>query len=153
MSVSDPNQGGAAGWQNPEDSAIEALLRQARTVAVVGLSPKEERPSHGVARYLQEHGYRIVPVNPGHSAILGETCYPSLEEIPGDLQIDVVDVFRRPEEVPGVVEQLLRRGGVRALWLQLGVVAPEAARRAREAGLFVVMDRCMKIEHERLLGA
>ncbi|MDI3316191.1 MAG: CoA-binding protein [Bacillota bacterium] len=128
------------------------LLRRARTVAVVGLSPRPERPSHDVARYLQEHGYRIVPVNPGHDEILGERSYPSVESIPAELAVDVVDVFRRPEEVPGVVEQVLRRGSVGALWLQLGVIAPEAARKARDAGLLVVMDRCMKVEHRRLLG-
>ncbi|MBX5464070.1 MAG: CoA-binding protein [Clostridia bacterium] len=151
--MAESSPAGAAGWSNPDDGAIRELLREARTVAVVGLSPKPERPSHGVARYLQEHGYRIIPVNPGHAAILGEICYPSLQAIPAEVQVDVVDVFRRPEEVPGVVEETLRRGGVRALWLQLGVIAPEAARRAREAGLLVVMDRCMKVEHERLLGA
>jgi predicted CoA-binding protein len=126
---------------------IEALLRQIRTIAVVGLSPNPFRPSHGVAEYMQRHGYRIVPVNPGHTVILGERCYPDLEAVPEP--VDLVNVFRRPEQVPPVVEAAIRIGAP-ALWLQEGVIHEEAAARARAAGLFVVMDRCLLKEHRLL---
>jgi predicted CoA-binding protein len=131
------------------DETLRRILRESRTIAVVGLSADWFRPSYFAAKYLQEHGYRIVPVNPGHAEILGERCYPNLRAIPEP--VDVVDVFRRPEEVPPIVEDAIAIGA-RVLWLQIGVVHPEAARRAREAGLEVVMDRCMKIEHARLFG-
>lgn len=130
-----------------EDSAVLEILRTARTVAVVGLSPRPDRPSHRVASYLQQHGYRIVPVRPDGEEILGERVYRRLTDIP--VPVDVVDVFRRPEEVPGVVEDAIR-AKARALWLQEGVVHEEAAARARAAGLRVVMDRCMMKEHVRL---
>ena len=130
----------------PDDSYL-TILRTARTVAVVGLSPNPERPSHRVARYLQGQGYRIVPVNPTVESVLGERSYPSLAEIPEP--VDVVDVFRRSEEVPPLVEEALRIGA-KAVWMQEGVVHEEAAAKARAAGLAVVMDRCMLKEHERL---
>jgi predicted CoA-binding protein len=130
----------------PDDPYLP-ILREARTVAVVGLSPNPERPSHRVARYLQEQGYRIVPVNPTVQSVLGERSYPSLAEIPEP--VDVVDVFRRSEDVPPVVEQAIAIGA-RVVWMQEGVVHPEAAERARTAGLAVVMDRCMRKEHSRL---
>lgn len=126
---------------------IKSILKNSRTIAVVGLSPKENRPSNQVARYLQEVGYRIIPVNPGQSEILGETCYPSLLDIAEP--VDVVDIFRRVEEVPAVVEQAVRIRA-RAVWMQEGIVNEEAAALARRHGLLVVMDRCMKIDHATL---
>ncbi|HJW88871.1 MAG TPA: CoA-binding protein [Dehalococcoidia bacterium] len=126
---------------------IEGILKEARAVAVVGLSPKPDRPSYVVARYLQAQGYRIIPVNPNTQEILGEKAYPSLLSIPE--KVDIVDIFRRPEEVPPVVEEAIRIGA-KVVWMQEGIVHEGAAQRAREAGLKVVMDRCMKKEHQRL---
>ncbi len=134
---------------NPTDREIRQILETARTIAIVGLSDKPERDSHQVAAYLQAHGYRVIPVNPMVSEILGEKSYPSVSSIPE--QIDVVDVFRKPDAVMEIVEDAIQ-AGASAVWLQLGVVNLEAAGRAAEAGLQVVMDRCMKIEHKRLLG-
>lgn len=134
---------------NPTDREIRQILETARTIAIVGLSDKPERDSHQVAAYLQAHGYRVIPVNPMVSGILGEKSYPSVSSIPE--QIDVVDVFRKPDAVMEIVEDAIQ-AGASAVWLQLGVVNLEAAGRAAEAGLQVVMDRCMKIEHKRLLG-
>jgi predicted CoA-binding protein len=127
---------------------ISTLLKNCRTIAVVGLSPKENRPSNQVARYLQDVGYRIIPVNPGQKEILGETCYPSLLDIPEP--VDVVDIFRRSEEVLPVVEQAVKIKA-KAVWMQQGIINEEAARLARSNGLAVVMDRCMKIDHASLL--
>jgi len=134
---------------NPTDREIRQILETARTIAIVGLSDKPERDSHQVAAYLQAHGYRVIPVNPMVSEILGEKSYPSVSSIPE--QIDVVDVFRKPDAVMEIVEDAIQ-AGASAVWLQLGVVNLEAAGRAAEAGLQVVLDRCMKIEHKRLLG-
>jgi predicted CoA-binding protein len=131
------------------DEDILTILRSYRSVAVVGCSPDPARDSHGVARFLRSKGYRIVPVNPNTAEILGEACYPDLEEVPAP--VEVVDVFRRPEDVPGIVEEAVRVGAA-ALWLQEGVVNVEAARRAREEGLIVVMDRCMLKEWNRFAG-
>ena len=128
-------------------SAIEALLRSSRTIAVVGLSARRFRPSYGVAEYLQRAGYRIIPVNPLETEILGEKCYPDLESIPE--KVDIVDIFRRPEHVPDLVESAIRIGA-RAVWMQEDVVHEEAARRAAAAGLEVVMDRCILKDHRRL---
>ena len=128
---------------------IAAILRDSRVVAVVGLSPDPSRPSYQVARYLKEHGYRIVPVNPGCSQVLGEQCYPSLQDIP--FAIDVVDIFRKAEAIPAIVEEAIRVQA-RVVWMQLGLEHEEAARRARERGLQVVMNRCLKIEHEARAG-
>ena len=125
---------------------IKSILEESKTVAVVGLSPNEERDSHRVARYLQAQGYHIIPVNPGADEILGERSYPDLASIPEP--IDVVDVFRRSEAVPEIVEEAIKVGA-RTVWMQIGVIHEEAAARAREAGLQVVMDRCMMIEHRR----
>lgn len=124
--------------------AIRALLSTVRTIAVVGLSPKPERPSHRVACALQGFGYRIVPVNPGPAELLGERCYATLADIPEDVRatIDLVDVFRQPHAVAGIVDDCIRLGLPR-LWLQDGVVDEQAARRARAAGIQVVMDRCV----------
>ena len=131
----------------PPDDRLRALLTEARTVAVVGLSSSPSRASHGVARYLQNHGYRIVPVNPHEMEVLGERAYPSLLDVPE--KIDVVDVFRRPEYTVDVAEDSVK-AGARVLWLQSGIVNEEAQRIAREGGLDVVMDACIKIEHQRL---
>lgn len=127
--------------------AIRQMLEAARTIAVVGLSSDAFRPSHGVAAYLQSQGYRIIPVNPRETEILGERCYPDLDSVPGP--IDIVDVFRRSEHVPEVVEAAIRIGA-KAVWMQEGVSHAEAAQRAREAGLAVVEDRCILKEHRLL---
>ncbi|ENO96653.1 CoA-binding protein [Thauera phenylacetica] len=132
-----------------QPEAIRSLLQQARTIAVVGISAKPDRPSHEVAHYLQRAGYTIIPVNPAYEEVLGQKCYPSLHEVPG--KIDLVDVFRKPAEVMGVVDEAIAVG-VGSVWLQLGVIAPDAADKAAAAGLKVVSDRCTKIEHRRLIG-
>ena len=132
-----------------QPEAIRNLLQQARTIAVVGISAKPDRPSHEVAHYLQRAGYTIIPVNPAYEEVLGQKCYPSLHEVPG--KIDLVDVFRKPAEVMGVVDEAIAVG-VGSVWLQLGVIAPDAADKAAAAGLKVVSDRCTKIEHRRLIG-
>ena len=126
---------------------IPDLLAHARTIAVVGLSGKRYRASHGVAEYLQRAGYRIIPVNPRESEVLGEKAYPDLDSVPEP--VDIVDIFRRPEFVPEIVEAAIRKGA-KAVWMQEGVIHEDAARRAREAGLDVVMDRCILKEHRRL---
>ena len=125
---------------------IRDLLESSRTIAVIGCSPKPDRASHRVAAYLQRVGYRMIPVNPGVNEILGERCYSDLASIPADVEIDIVDVFRRPEHIPLIAEAAVARG-VRALWLQLEVTNPEAERLAAAAGLVVVSNRCIKIEH------
>lgn len=129
------------------DEPYRTILREARTVAVVGLSPNPDRPSHRVARYLQEHGYRIVPVNPTVGTVLGERSHPNLEAVPD--AVDVVEIFRRAEDVPPIVDAAVRVGA-RVVWMQEAVIHDEAAARARAAGLTVVMDRCMLKEHGRL---
>jgi len=126
------------------------ILKSSRVVAVVGLSSNPERHSYQVASYLKEQGYRIIPVNPRESAVLGEVAYPDLSSIPQ--AVDVVDVFRRPEDVPAIVEQAIKIGS-KAVWMQEGVVNEAAAARAREAGLLVVMDKCMFKEHRELKKA
>lgn len=126
---------------------LRRILGSVRRIAVVGLSPRRERPSYGVAAFLQAQGYRIVPVNPAEREILGETCYPDLASIPGP--VDMVDVFRRAEDVLPIAVEAVRIGA-RVLWLQLGVINHEAAQLASAAGLDVVMDRCPKIEYPRL---
>ena len=135
------------------DQEIAQLLSTARTIAVVGLSGNPDRPSFGVAQYLQSKGYRILPVNPTIDSVLGEKCYASVSEIPekADVKVDIVDVFRRAEFVPALAEEAIAIGA-RCLWLQLGVIHEEAARRARDAGLLVVMDRCLAVERLRLAG-
>ena len=133
------------------NDALRALLREARTVAVVGLSPKPERPSHGVARYLQRAGYRIVPVNPGHDEILGERSYRTLADAARDHAIDIVDVFRRSEHAGAVVDEAIAIRP-KLVWLQLGVVDEAARARAEGAGISIVMDRCLAIDHRQLLG-
>lgn len=142
-----PQTPGLAGYQDPE--LISSLLNNARTIAVVGLSPNVLRPSNFVGFYLRRHGYRIVPVNPREKEILGETSYPSLKEIP--FRIDVVDVFRASDAVPDIARDAVA-AGAGALWLQFGVISLEGARIAEEGGMKVVIDRCMKVEHARHLG-
>lgn len=131
---------------------ILALLRGHPTVAVVGLSDNVVRPSYGVSRYLQQQGFRIIPINPNTTAVLGERAYARLEDVPASTHIDIVDVFRRSEAVPEIVESAIRVGA-RLLWLQEGVTHPEAEQRARDAGLLVVADRCLLKEHRRLREA
>ena len=128
-------------------SIEEEILNSRRVVAIVGLSPKPDRPSYKVASYLKEQGYRIISVNPTEKEILGEPCYPDLASIPE--QVDVVDIFRRSEEVPAIVEEAIKIGA-KAVWMQEGVVNEQAAAQAREAGLLVVMDKCMLKEHKKL---
>lgn len=129
---------------------VEAILKDCKTVAVVGLSPNPSRPSHRVAVYLQEQGYRIVPVNPNATEVLGEPCYPSLTAIPHP--VDLVDIFRRSEQVSPVIDEAIQIGA-KAVWMQLGIVDLAAGNRAEEAGLDVVMDRCTAIEHRSLTRA
>ena len=128
---------------------LRHILRDNRTVAVVGLSANWYRPSYFAAKYLQEHGYRVIPVNPMYDSVLGEKCYKSLADIPE--KVDVVDCFRRSEEIPALAGEAIAIGA-KVLWMQLGVRSAEARRRAEAAGLEVVEDRCMKIEHGRLFG-
>jgi hypothetical protein len=128
----------------PEE--ITALLQKYRTVAVVGISPNPSRPSHQVAAYLKEHGFRIVPVNPGQSEVLGEKCYPSLKDIP--FPVDIVDIFRQVEAIPAIVDEAIALGA-KVVWMQLGLAEPVSAAKARAAGLTVVMDHCLKVEHAR----
>jgi uncharacterized protein len=128
----------------PVGDPINEILKASRTIAVVGLSSRQFRPSYGVAQYLQSVGYRIIPVNPGETEVLGEKAYAQLEDIPE--HVDIVDIFRRPEFVSGVVNSAIRIGA-RAVWMQEGVIHPEAAEQARRAGLFVTMDHCILKEH------
>ena len=131
-------------------SRISEVLHNARTIAVVGLSGKRYRPSYGVAEYLKRAGYRIIPVNPMEKEVLGERSYPDLESIPEP--VDLVDVFRRSEHVPDIVEAAIRIGA-KAVWMQEGVIHEAAAARAEAAGLAVVMDRCILKDHQRLAYA
>ena len=132
-----------------DSPVVERLIDEMRTVAVVGLSDKVTRPSFGVARYLRDRGVRIVPVNPrlAGSTVLGELVYGSLLDIPRDIEVDIVDIFRRSELVPPVVEDAIARGDAKAIWMQQGVVNEEATARARAAGMTVVMDACLAVQH------
>jgi hypothetical protein len=133
----------------PSDDELRSILRAARAIAVVGLSSKPDRPSHEVASFLQERGYRIVPVNPNETKVLDEPAYPSLLDVPVEIPIEIVDVFRRAEETPGVAEQAVRRGA-KVLWLQQGIVNEDARRIAEEAGLTVIMGVCIRTTIGRL---
>jgi predicted CoA-binding protein len=133
----------------PSDATLRSILSQARTIAVVGLSSKPHRDSYGVARYLQHRGYKVVPVNPNETEALGETAYPSLLDVPSDMAIDIVDVFRKAEETPTVAEDAVR-AGAKVLWLQEGIVNDEARRIAEDAGLAVVMGLCIRTTRARL---
>ncbi len=133
-----------------EDVAgLRRVLQVSRVIAVVGLSANWNRPSHFAAKYMLEHGYTIIPVNPGPAEILGQKCYPDLASIP--VKVDMVDVFRKPEDVMPIADEAIRIGAG-CLWLQIGVVNREAADKASAAELDVVMDRCVKIEYARLFG-
>ncbi|GGM86545.1 succinyl-CoA ligase subunit alpha [Thermopolyspora flexuosa] len=136
-----------ARYQDP--LTIQRVLHTAKTIAIVGLSKNELRASNFVGYYLQRHGYRVIPVNPRETEILGETSYPSLLEVPEP--VDVVNVFRAPDALPGIAREAVRIGA-RALWGQFGVVNEEAARIAEEGGVTVIMDRCIKVEHARYVG-
>ena len=130
-------------------ATLRRILKDNHTVAVVGLSANWYRPSFFAAKYLQDHGFRVIPVNPAYDEILGETCYPSLQAVAEP--IDIVDCFRKAEDIPPLAEQAIAIGA-KVLWMQLGIIHEEAAERARSAGLEVVMNRCMKIEYARLFG-
>ena len=134
-------------YQDP--LTIQRVIHGARTIAVVGLSPNELRASNFVGYYLQRHGYRVIPVNPRETEILGETCYASLLDVP--VPVDVVDVFRAPDALPGIARDAVAIGAD-ALWCQFGVINEEGARIAEDGGLTVVMDRCLKVEHARYMG-
>jgi predicted CoA-binding protein len=131
-----------------EPERIRAALESAETVAVVGCSPDRGRPSHAIARYLQEQGYRVVPVNPWHGQLLGERCYASLAEIPEAVRIDIVDVFRRSDALPALAEEAIARG-VPFFFMQQGVIDEAVARRLESRGVEVAMDRCILVEHQR----
>jgi len=133
-----------------KDEELKEILTGCKTVAVVGISPREDRPSYIVASYLKSKGYRIIPVRPDGDMILGEKVYHSLMEIPKEVEIDVVDIFRRSEDVPPIVEKAIQ-WGAKVVWMQEGVVHKEAGAKAERAGLKVVMDCCMKKEHQRLI--
>jgi uncharacterized protein len=128
---------------------IEEILKNSRTVAIVGLSSNPEKPSHIVGAYLQDHGYTVIPVNPMEKTVLGQTSYPDLSSIP--VKVDVVDIFRKAEDVPPIVREAIKIGAA-AIWMQEGIKNEEAAAAARQAGLKVVMDRCILKEHARLTG-
>jgi uncharacterized protein len=131
------------------DTQLAELLRRAKTIAVVGLSGNRTRASYGVSRFLQRQGYRVIPVNPNETEVLGERAYPSLREVPDD--IDIVNIFRRSEKVPEVVDDALKKG-TRCIWMQEGIVNNGAAQKAEAAGVPVVMNRCILKELARLLG-
>ena len=139
----------SANPSSADEAVAFELLRSARTVAVVGISEKENRDSHRVAKYLKDHGYKIIPVNPKLQELLGEPCYPDLKAVPD--HIDIVDIFRSTDAIPGIVDEAIAVGAG-SVWMQLGLAHDEAAAKARQAGLAVVMNRCMKIEHARLPG-
>ncbi|MGH8798856.1 MAG: CoA-binding protein [Casimicrobiaceae bacterium] len=130
-------------------AGLRRILLQSRTIAVVGLSASWYRPSYFAAKYMQDHGYRIVPVNPNHAEVLGEKCYPALAAVPH--RIDIVDCFRKPVEMPAIADEAVAIGA-KVLWMQLGIRNDQAAKIALDAGLEVVMNRCVKIEHARILG-
>ena len=132
-----------------DSDKIRRILRTCKTVAVVGLSAQWHRPSNFAAKYMQEHGYRVIPVNPGNDTILGEKCYKRLSDIPG--KVDIVDCFRKSSEIPAIADEAIAIGA-RVLWMQLGVENAEARRKAEAAGLEVIENHCVKIEHGRFFG-
>jgi predicted CoA-binding protein len=136
-------------FDNPDEQSIRGLLQQCRTIAVVGLSPKANRPSHQVASAMQSYGYTIIPVRPATGEVLGETCYASLYDIPEPERIDMVDVFRAPEHVDEIVDACIALK-LPVIWLQDGVVNEAAAQRALDAGITVVMDRCIYRDYHML---
>ena len=136
-------------FRNPPDDEIRALLAQARSIAVVGLSPRPERPSHRIAARLKDWGYRVIPVRPALAEVLDERAYARLADVPG--QIDLVGVFRAAHELGPLVEECIALG-LPAIWIQEGIVNEPAAERARAAGMFTVMDRCISVDYRRLIG-
>jgi predicted CoA-binding protein len=130
-------------------AGLRRILMRSRTLAVVGLSAQWYRPSYFAAKYMQDHGYRIIPVNPKYAEVLGQKCYPDLRSVAEP--IDIVDCFRKPAEIPAIADDAIAIGA-NVLWMQLGIVNEDAAQRAVAAGLDVVMNRCVKIEHARILG-
>ncbi|MBF0435714.1 MAG: CoA-binding protein [Magnetococcales bacterium] len=132
-----------------DQDIILPILKHCRTIAVVGLSPKPDRASYRVAAYMQKQGYRIIPIRPGSGKILGETCFPSLSEVPADLTIDLVDVFRRAEETPPVAQEAVDRRA-KGFWLQSGIINDQALAITHAAGLWSVQDHCLMVEHRRL---
>jgi predicted CoA-binding protein len=134
-----------------KEDDVKKILSSVKTVAVIGISPKEDRPSYIVAAYLQSKGYRIIPVRPDGEEILGEKVYHSLTEIPKEIGVEAVDIFRRSEDVPPIVEEAIQRR-VNVVWMQEGVIHKEAGEKAEKAGLNVVMDRCMKKDHQGLIN-
>ena len=136
-------------FQNPTDDQLVELLKNAKTIAVVGLSEDVTKPSYEVSKYIQSQGYEVVPVNPNADMVLGRKAHPSLTEVEGP--IDIVNVFRRSHEVAGIVDQAIQIKA-KAVWTQLEILDEEAAQRAQAAGLTMIMDKCLKIEHARLLG-
>ncbi len=134
--------------RNASGEEMRRMLRDAKTIAVVGLSEKPSRDSHRIAAYLQDHGYRVIPVNPAlHGEVLGEKAYPDLASVP--VPIDIVDVFRRVEAIPGIVDEAIA-AGAKSVWMQLGLAHDEAAEKARAAGLTVVQNKCIMVEHRHL---
>jgi hypothetical protein len=135
-------------FENPTDERLAEILKTHKNVAVAGLTPKQESPANRIARFLKRHGFRIYPVNPRYESVLGEIAWPYIKDITEP--VDIVDVFRRPEHLGGVIEDAVKVGA-KVIWLQLGVIDEEFAALAQEAGLEVVMDRCMKKEYERVV--
>ena len=135
---------------NSNKEEIKAILEDTKTIAIIGCSPNSEKASNKVAAYLKNHGYTIIPVYPKEDMILGEKVYKSLSDIPKDIKIDMVDIFRKPDVIASVVDEALQRGDVKCVWTQLGLVHNQAATKAREAGLKVVQNHCTKIEHTAL---
>jgi predicted CoA-binding protein len=133
----------------PDIPTLRRILKENRVIAVVGISAHWYRPSFFAAKYMQDHGYRVIPVNPSYREVLGQKCYPSLLDIPE--QVDIVDCFRKSGDIPPIADQAIAIGA-KVLWMQIGVVNLDAAQKALAAGLEVVMDRCVKIEHARLFG-
>lgn len=131
---------------SPNSKEIEKVLKEAKTIAVVGLSSNPQKDSYHIAEYLIQQGYEIIPVNPNKEEILGRKCYPSLLAIPEEIKIDIVDIFRKPEDVPPVVEEAISRGA-KAIWMQEGIVNNQAGKKALEKGLFVLMGKCIMKTH------
>jgi predicted CoA-binding protein len=137
------------GWKNPSPENIRKLLKDAKVIAVIGLSSDPSRASYGVASYLKEQGYRVIPVNPNEPEILGEKSYKTLKDIP--VKVDIVDVFRRPEAAPAIIEEAISIGA-KGVWLQESVISTEAFKRGEKAGIIMIMDRCIYKEHARFMG-
>ena len=132
---------------NSTDEEIIKILKEYKTIAIIGLSPNPEKASNKVGVYLQQAGYKIIPVYPKGEEILGEKVYKSLSDIPANIQIDIVDIFRKPEVIAQVIDEAIERGGIKCVWTQLGLVNNKAAKKAEEAGIKAVQNRCTKIEH------